>query len=181
MIKDEYETERLILHLSNPDMTSEITNYLIRNRKFLSNIEPKRPEEYYTEDYQRKILLDESLFVYGSNQFKFWITKKGESRVIGNINLNGVIKGSFSSCFISFRRDKDEVGKGFMLEAIIKGIDIAFNDIGLHRIEANIMPSNELDLDLCRQIGFYEEGLAKKYLKINGVWEDHIHMVLLNE
>lgn len=181
MIKETYETERIELHLSNPDMTHEVTDYWIRNREFLSNLEPKRPEEYYTEEYQRKILLNEYLFVYGSNQFKFWITKKGEKRIIGNINLNGVIKGSFSSCFISFRRDKDEVGKGFMKEAIEKGIEIAFKDIGLHRIEANIMPSNTLDLKLCEEIGFYNEGYAKRYLKINGVWEDHIHMVLLNE
>jgi len=32
-----------------------------------------------------------------------------------------------------------------------------------------------------RNRGFYNEGLATKYLKINGKWEDHIHMVLLND
>ncbi|EOD01178.1 Ribosomal-protein-S5p-alanine acetyltransferase [Caldisalinibacter kiritimatiensis] len=68
-----------------------------------------------------------------------------------------------------------------MTEALKMGIDIAFNELKLHRIEANIMPKNEASLRIVKKLGFYEEGVAKKYLKINGKWEDHIHMVLLNE
>ena len=34
---------------------------------------------------------------------------------------------------------------------------------------------------MAEKAGFYNEGLALKYLKINGVWEDHIHMVLRSE
>jgi len=68
-----------------------------------------------------------------------------------------------------------------MTEAIQKGIEIMFNEFGLHRIEANIMPGNKPSLRVVEKLGFYNEGLAYKYLKINGKWEDHIHMVLLNE
>ncbi|KNF08661.1 acetyltransferase [Gottschalkia purinilytica] len=75
----------------------------------------------------------------------------------------------------------DEVNKGYITEAIKKGIDIMFNNYGLHRIEANIMPKNKPSLRVVGKLGFYNEGLARKYLKINGVWEDHIHMVLLND
>jgi ribosomal-protein-alanine N-acetyltransferase len=56
-----------------------------------------------------------------------------------------------------------------------------FGEYGLHRIEANIMPRNAASLRVVEKAGFHREGLAKKYLKINGVWEDHIHMVLLND
>jgi [ribosomal protein S5]-alanine N-acetyltransferase len=68
-----------------------------------------------------------------------------------------------------------------MTEAVRKGIDIMFNDYKLHRIEANVIPRNARSLKVVRKLGFREEGLAKDYLKINGIWEDHIHMVLLNE
>ncbi|WP_330651588.1 GNAT family N-acetyltransferase [Tepidibacter aestuarii] len=68
-----------------------------------------------------------------------------------------------------------------MSEAIKKGIDIIFNQYKLHRIEANIMPKNKASLRVVEKLGFYNEGLALKYLKINGKWEDHIHMVLLND
>lgn len=58
--------------------------------------------------------------------------------------------------------------------------NIIFDDMKLHRIEANIMPKNKQSLKVVEKLGFYDEGLAYKYLKINGKWEDHIHMVLLN-
>ena len=181
MVKEKYETERLELNLSNPEMVHEVCDYFIRNKEFLKCVEPKRTDEYYTEEYQSKLLLNDYLFVNGKAMFKFWITKKNSKKVIGVIYFNGITFGSFSSCFLSLRLDKDEVRQGYMMEAIKKGIEIAFNDLGLHRIEANVMPSNEAALNLLKKLNFYNEGIAKKYLKINGIWEDHIHMVLLNE
>ena len=85
------------------------------------------------------------------------------------------------SCHLGYKLDKDEVNKGYVTEAIQKGIDIMFNELKLHRIEANIMPKNKCSLRVVEKLGFYNEGLAYKYLKINGKWEDHIHMVLLND
>ncbi len=181
MIKEVYETERLRLYLSNPEIVSEVTDYFIRNKEFLREVEPIRPDEYYTEEYQKKSLINDFLFTNNASCFKFWITLKDSPKVIGVLSFNGIIKGSFSSCFLSFRLDKDEVRQGYMTEALKKGICIAFNDLGLHRIEANIMPKHQAAIDLVTKLGFYNEGLAKKYLKIHGVWEDHVHMVIRNE
>lgn len=77
--------------------------------------------------------------------------------------------------------DVDEINMGYITEAIQEGIDIMFHEYGLHRIEANIMPKNVRSFKVVEKLGFYNEGLAYKYLKINGKWEDHIHMVLLND
>ncbi|OPJ57250.1 GNAT family N-acetyltransferase [Alkalithermobacter paradoxus] len=82
---------------------------------------------------------------------------------------------------IGYSLDKDEINKGYITEAIKKGIDIMFNEFGIHRIEANIMPKNKRSLRVVEKLGFYNEGLAYKYLNMNGKWEDHIHMVLLND
>lgn len=68
-----------------------------------------------------------------------------------------------------------------MTEAVNECVRIGFEEIGLHRIEANIMPKNKASLGVVRKCGFREEGLSRKYLKINGIWEDHIHMVKLHE
>ena len=68
-----------------------------------------------------------------------------------------------------------------MTEALRRGIQIIFEDYGLHRIEASIMPRNQRSIKVTEKLGFVNEGLSRRYLKINGVWEDHIHMVLLNE
>lgn len=180
-IKETYETERLTLHVSNPKMVKEVTEYFIRNKEFLTSLEPIRAENYYTEEYQKKILVDDYLQVWNNASMKYWLTKKGEEKIIGTIIFNGIIKGPFMSCFLSYRLDKDELQKGYMAEAIKKGTEIAFGDMGLHRVEANIITTNHWSIKMLEDLGFVNEGIAKKYLKINGVWEDHVHMVLLNE
>ena len=58
---------------------------------------------------------------------------------------------------------------------------MCIRDRGLHRVEANIMPRNPASLRAAEKAGFVREGLSRRYLNINGVWEDHIHMVRLNE
>jgi len=65
-----------------------------------------------------------------------------------------------------------------MTEALQEAIAFLFEEWKLHRIEANINPDNQASLRVVEKLGFYNEGLAKKYLKINGKWEDHIHKLL---
>jgi [ribosomal protein S5]-alanine N-acetyltransferase len=91
------------------------------------------------------------------------------------------MRGAFLSCFLGYKLDGQEINQGYMTEALKKGTEIMFQDFGLHRIEANIMPKNIRSLRVAEKAGFYNEGLSRKYLNINGKWEDHIHMVLLNE
>jgi ribosomal-protein-alanine N-acetyltransferase len=67
-----------------------------------------------------------------------------------------------------------------MTEALERAISFAFEDMRLHRIEANIMPKNARSIRVVEKLGFVNEGLSRKYLKIAGSWEDHIHYVLLN-
>lgn len=180
-VREKYQTKRLTIYKSNPELVEEVLDYFIRNKEFLSLVEPIRPDSYYTMEAQKRILLDDYLSVNNNLSFKFWITKTGETKIIGVLSFNGVIRGSFQSCYLNFSLDKDEVRNGYMTEAIQKGIEIAFDDLGLHRIESNIMPSNQISIDLVTKLGFVNEGLARKYLKIHGKWEDHYHMILLNE
>ena len=68
-----------------------------------------------------------------------------------------------------------------MSEAVAKAIEYMFEQQKLHRIMANYMPSNERSARLLHKLGFVVEGCAKKYLLINGQWEDHILTSLTNE
>ena len=67
------------------------------------------------------------------------------------------------------------------MTAVVKaGIDVMFTDYGLHRIQANYMPSNTRSASLLERCGFVREGLAKSYLQIAGRWEDHVLTALVN-
>lgn len=175
------ETERLILKTLGERDAPSVLDYFLRNRDFLEEWEPKRGGDFFTEKFQREELSHEQDEMEAGRMLKLWIFKKGKERIIGSVNFNGITRGAFLSCFLGYRLDKDEKDNGYMAEAIRAGIGLMFGEYGLHRIEANIMPRNKRSLRVAEKLGFYDEGYAKKYLNINGVWEDHIHMVLLND
>jgi len=181
-MQKEYVTERLILKVLDKSYAKLVVDYYLRNKSFLEVWEPVRSKEFYTREYQEKQLDNELVDIESKRSFRLWIFKKEDStRIIGTVSFSNIVWGAFLSCHLGYKLDKDEINKGYMTEAVQKGIDIMFKEFGLHRIEANIMPKNKPSLRVVEKLGFYNEGMAYKYLKINGQWEDHIHMVLLNE
>lgn len=177
-----YNTERLTLKVLDKSSAEIVLDYYLRNRDFLGEWEPLRSEEFYTKAYQEELIENDLSQIENKNLLRLWIFKKNEeNRIIGSIGFSNIVWGIFLSCFLGYKLDKDEINNGYMTEAIKKGIDIVFNEYGLHRIEANIMPRNKQSLSVTKKLGFYHEGIAQEYLKINGIWEDHIHMVLLND
>lgn len=177
-----FETERLYLRIIDENEAKLVHEYFLRNRKFLEEWDPKKEDNFFTlVNHMTQIEQDLVAYKVGS-ALRLWVFKKNdESKIIGTLGFNNIVKGAFLSCHLGYRSDKDEVNKGYVTEALKKGIDIIFNEYKLHRIEANIMPKNKASLRVVEKLGFYNEGLAKNYLKINDKWEDHIHMVLLNE
>lgn len=178
-----YETDRLILKVLDGTYAEQVLDYYIRNKNFLKEWEPKRSDEFYTVETHENQLKKDLKEIEEKRAFRLWIFKKGDtsSRIIGTVAFNHIIWGSFLSCIAGYKLDNEEMNKGYITEALRKGIDIMFNEYKLHRIEANILPRNTRSLRVVEKLGFYNEGTAFKYLNINGKWEDHIHMVLRNE
>lgn len=177
-----YETERLVLKVIDKSYAELVIDYYLNNKCFLEQWEPMKKKEFYTKQYQEEQLDKELSNIENNNALRLWIFKKeDENRIIGTVGFSNIVRGAFLSCTLGYKLDKNEINKGYITEAIQKGIEVMFNEFGLHRIEANIMPKNNRSIRVVEKLGFYNEGLAYKYLKINGKWEDHIHMVLLNE
>jgi [ribosomal protein S5]-alanine N-acetyltransferase len=177
----EYETERLTLKILDSSSADLVLDYYVRNKTFLEEWEILRSDDFYTKEYHEEQLRNDLLSMGNGNLLRFWIFKKNaDNKVIGSVGLNNIVRGAFLSCHLGYKLDKDEINNGYATEAIKKGIEIIFDEFNLHRIEANIIPKNIRSLRVVEKLGFYNEGMAYKYLKINGKWEDHIHMVLLN-
>ena len=68
-----------------------------------------------------------------------------------------------------------------MTEGLQLVLEYAFTEVGLHRIEANIQPSNDASRNLVQRCGFILEGFSPKYLFINGEWRDHERWVAMDE
>ena len=183
-MKEIFETERLTLKVLKEKDAKIILDYYIRNREFLKEVEPERNEEFFKLLTQRLITKLEYKGMKNQSSFKLWIFLKDDKsyeKTIGSIALNNIIYGVFKSCHLGYKIDKDYKNKGYMTEAVNRIAEIAFNDLKLHRIEANIMPRNKQSLKVVEKANFVNEGLAKKYLCINGKWEDHLRMTLINE
>lgn len=177
-----FTTDRLILRILEPPYGACVLDYYKRNKSFLRDYEPERPDSFYTLSHHKKTLKLEMELTKSLSLLRLWLFKKEDpQRAIGTLAFSNIVRGCFKSCFLGYKLDQDELRHGYMTEALKKGIQLAFNDYGLHRIEANIMPRNKPSIGLVEGLGFVNEGISRKYLQINGIWEDHYHYVLLNE
>lgn len=178
------ESERLVLKVLDDSYVDKVLDYFNRNSDFLNKWEFIKTTGFYTLDFQKQQLQDELKKIEDGKLLKVWIFEKEDIKfdnIIGSIALNEIVRGCFQSCFLGYRMDERKTNKGYMTEGVKRIVKYAFNDLKLHRIEGNIMPNNIASLKVVEKLGFYNEGLAKRYLKINGKWQDHIHMVLLND
>ncbi|RAP78684.1 30S ribosomal protein S5 alanine N-acetyltransferase [Paenibacillus montanisoli] len=175
-------TERLVLRMIDESDAKRAYEFVLRNKEALLPWEPARKSDYYSLSFQKQLIRDDLQSMSSGQSVKFWLSKRDETDppLIGTVTLNNIVRGAFQSCHLGYRMDAREQGRGYMSEALARIISFAWSELKLHRIEANIMPRNAASLQVVRKLGFQDEGLARDYLRINGKWEDHIHMVLLN-
>lgn len=176
-----FPTERLILRSLEIEEAPLLLDYLIRNKDFLAEWEPIRNEDYFTIENIRTVLQKQTADNEEKKGLHLYLFTKDDNMLFGNINITNIIFGPFQSCFLAYKLDKDKINRGYITEGLREVINICFNNYLLHRIEANIIPRNIRSIKVVKKLGFEYEGSSKKYLKINGVWEDHHHYVLLNE
>lgn len=92
----------------------------------------------------------------------------------GEINLNNVIRGAMQCGTIGYWIDEARAGNGYIAEAMVLLTRFAFVELHLHRVEVCIIPRNTNSRRVMEKLEFREEGIALRFLEINGVWEDHV-------
>ena len=102
-------------------------------------------------------------------------------RFIGEVSLSAVQRGPMQSAFIGYWIDEAAAGHGYTPEAVVALLQYCFETLMLHRIEINIIPRNQASLRVVQKIGLRHEGVALRYLEIDGVWEDHSHFAITAE
>ncbi len=99
-------------------------------------------------------------------------------RIAGFYNLTDIVRGAFQNAYASWSVSADVARRGYGSEGVRALLAVAFTPqpvgVGLHRVQANVIPDNEPSLRLARRVGFRQEGLAPRYLHIAGEWRDHV-------
>lgn len=102
-------------------------------------------------------------------------------RLVGELTLSGVQRGPFQSASIGYWIDQAQAGRGYVPEAVVVALAFAFDDLELHRIEIAIIPRNERSHRVVAKLNLRHEGVALRYLQIDGVWEDHTRYGITSE
>lgn len=161
------------------DDAIELLELLTRNRDFFEKFSMERNEDFYTVEEQLERIKVYEEASRTDQAYNFGIFKK-DGTLIGTINLFQVLRGSLQSAFIGYFLDIRHNGKGYTTEAVKLLVEYGFHEIKLHRIEAGVMPHNIGSIRVLEKSGFHKEGLALKNVKINGKWEDHQVLAIIN-
>ena len=102
-------------------------------------------------------------------------------RFAGEINLSSVQRGPFQSGYVGYWIDEALAGHGYMPESVVVLLRYSFEDLGLHRVQISIIPRNHASRRVVEKLGLRAEGVAERYLEINGVWEDHVRFAMTVE
>ncbi len=177
----EFNTQRLAIKLAFPGEEEKILMFYEKNKEFLKDYEIEKPDNFYTLDFQHKMLATEIINTLKGVSYRFYIYEKDNfDKIIGTFSLGFITGGCLQNAVLGYKMDKDYTNKGLMTEALKVGIKYAFENLGLHRLEAYVMPKNVCSSAVMTKLGFKNEGICEKYIQINGKWEDHYRYSLIN-
>ncbi|MFD0782626.1 GNAT family N-acetyltransferase [Micromonospora azadirachtae] len=143
------------------------------NRDFLAPWEPIRSEDYFTADGQHAVVrADLQQHEQGSKLPHVILDDSGG--VIGRITLNGIVRGPFQSCAMGYWVSASHNGRGVATKAVREIVRVAFEELGLHRVQAETLLHNVRSQRVLERNGFVRYGMAPDYLNIAGRWQDHI-------
>jgi [ribosomal protein S5]-alanine N-acetyltransferase len=111
----------------------------------------------------------------------YLICDLASTKIVGVINLNCIVRGFFQSAYLGYAVGAPYARQGYMTEGINLVTRHAFAQLNLHRVEANIQPTNAASIALVRKCGFHKEGFSPNYLRVAGEWRDHERWALRAE
>jgi len=154
-----------------------------RNTEWLTKWEPSRPPG------APDVVEDPHAFAARCNArererqmgagYGFGVFAEGE--FAGEMNLSSIQRGPFQNAYVGYWIDQAKAGKGYTPEALVVVCRFAFEDLALHRLQISIVPRNRPSHRVVEKLGIRSEGVAVRYLEINGVWEDHVRYAITAE
>ena len=111
----------------------------------------------------------------------FLVCHAEDRAIAGMINLSQIFRGAFQNAYLGYGLGVKFTRQGLMTEAVELILKYAFEDLRLHRIEANVQPHNTASIGVLQKNSFRKEGFSRKYLKVGGRWRDHERWAVIAE
>lgn len=118
---------------------------------------------------------------YLNQENRYFVCLAESGKIVGTFNISGIVRGYFQSAFLGYEVFSPYHGKGYMSKGMLLLLHEAFENLNLHRLEANIQPDNVASIRLVSNAGFLKEGFSKNYLRVGGLeWKDHERWAIVN-
>jgi ribosomal-protein-alanine N-acetyltransferase len=157
-----------VIRLLTVDDADELAALYARNREFLAPFEPTRDDSFFTAETQRSRLLRPQ-----DAGWWRWAILDGDA-IAGMIAVNDVIRGAVQMGNVGYWVDEARNDRGLASAALADVVELAFGELGLHRLEAGTLPDNVASQRVLEKNGFERYGYAKELLLIAGRWRDHV-------
>lgn len=173
------EGDRVALRM--PQMTDHADWASLReqSREFLTPWEPIWPADDLTRSAYRRRLRRYAEDLRNDQAYAFLIFRKPDQTLVGGLTLANVRRGVAQAGSLGYWMGAPYARQGLMTAAVKALIPFAFGPLRLHRLEAACIPTNVASAKLLENVGFRREGIARQYLCINGVWQDHLLFALI--
>lgn len=112
---------------------------------------------------------------------QFLVCRREDDAIAGFVNLNNIILGSLRQASAGWASLPPHAGRGHLTDGLSMVLELAFTQLRLHRVEANIQPANERSRQLALRCQFRLEGYSPSYLKVGGQWRDHERWAVLSD
>jgi ribosomal-protein-alanine N-acetyltransferase len=113
--------------------------------------------------------------------YAFFVFRAGDDVLLGGITLSNVRRGVAQAVSLGYWLGEPFVRRGHMTNAVRAILPYAFEELRLHRVEAACLPTNVASIRVLENNAFTREGLARRYLKIDGAWQDHLLYAKLSD
>lgn len=151
------------------------------SRDFLRPWEPVWPKDDLTWPAFRRRIKRYQREMRSDSGYAFFIFRQSDNQLLGGLTVSYIRRGVTQSGALGYWMGAAFAGKGYMTEAVRVIVPFALETLRLNRLEAACLPTNAASIRLLERNKFEREGYARKYLKINGSWQDHILFARISE
>src|SRR5687768_15384523 len=130
----------LELRLPEPEDVQAFLELVVRNRDHFRPYEPRRPPAYFTLAGQRDQIAAAQRQARLGERFEFGIWENGSGELVGRISLGGISRGALQNAYLGYGIDIDRGGRGIATQAVKLAVGVAFDELGLHRVQAAVVP-----------------------------------------
>ncbi len=151
------------------------------SREFLTPWEPVWADDELTRGAFRRRIKRYQKETRQDTAYVFFVLRESDNALVGGCTISNVRRGVTQCCTLGYWIGAKFARQGYMTNALRALLPFVFRTLGLHRIEAACLTENDASRKLLARVGFRQEGLARRYLLINGAWADHLLFALLKE